>query len=132
MKTILVTNSLTDLMTSSLVTAKNICRTELVLKMTRTKKANEERSVDRKMMLKRRIFTDSLCSTGGPAMSVGISMRALLHRRTRNVCCHVNEGYVPSEELHNDGRFATSGGPVAHHSSAALLKHRCRGGKVSL
>ena len=81
-------------MTRSLVTAKNICRTELVLKMTRTKKANEERSVDRKMMLKRRILTDSLCSTGGPAMSVGISMRALLHRRTRNVSCHVNEGYT--------------------------------------
>ena len=42
--------------------------------MTRTKKAKEERSVERKMMLKRRILMDSLCSAGWPAKSNGISV----------------------------------------------------------
>ena len=46
--------------------------------MTRTKKAKEERSVERNMMLKRRILIDSLCSAGWPAKSNGMSVRSLL------------------------------------------------------
>ena len=63
-------------MTNSRVTAKSICSTELVLKMTRTKKANEDKSVERNIMLNNKIFIDSLCSTGGPVASARISFDA--------------------------------------------------------